>query len=54
MTYHDYYDGSKIFSGLSNKIGLPVDIVSSLIFITLTPFNFLWHISSCQYEILLY
>ncbi|CAB3224182.1 unnamed protein product [Arctia plantaginis] len=31
MTYHDYYDGSKVFLGLSNKIGLPVDIVNFLI-----------------------
>ncbi|KAL0841242.1 hypothetical protein ABMA28_014971 [Loxostege sticticalis] len=30
-SYYDYYDGSKIFSFLSNKIGLPLDLVNFLI-----------------------
>ncbi|CAH0723417.1 unnamed protein product, partial [Brenthis ino] len=30
-TYHDYYDGSKIFLFLSNAIGLPIDLVNFLI-----------------------
>ncbi|CAK1596145.1 unnamed protein product [Parnassius mnemosyne] len=31
VTYYDYYDGSKIFVFLSNRIGLPIDLVNFLI-----------------------
>ncbi|KAJ8730107.1 hypothetical protein PYW07_017145 [Mythimna separata] len=31
MTYHDYYDGSRIFLFLSIRIGLPLDVVNFLI-----------------------
>ncbi|XP_026750436.1 lysophospholipid acyltransferase 6 [Galleria mellonella] len=30
-TYYDYYDGSKIFLFVSNRIGLPIDLVNFLI-----------------------
>lgn len=26
--YYDYYDGSKIFTFVSNRVGLPIDLVS--------------------------
>ncbi|KAI5651862.1 MBOAT, membrane-bound o-acyltransferase family domain-containing protein [Phthorimaea operculella] len=31
MTYYDYYDGSKVFLFISNRIGLPIDLVNFLI-----------------------
>nr|ATJ44616.1 acetyltransferase 23 [Helicoverpa armigera] len=31
MTYYDYYDGSRIFLFISNKVGLPLDLVNFLI-----------------------
>ncbi|KAJ2946043.1 hypothetical protein O0L34_g4962 [Tuta absoluta] len=31
MTYYDYYDGSKVFLFISDRIGLPIDLVNFLI-----------------------
>ncbi|XP_022834842.1 lysophospholipid acyltransferase 2 [Spodoptera litura] len=31
MTYYDYYDGSRIFSFISTRVGLPLDLVNFLI-----------------------